>query len=346
MRTLRPLADEEKSHLDTLLRKTKESSEWKRLFVILSYDEGQTIEELARLTRLSQWTIEEYLKSYSSQNKTKNDPRGGSEPKLTTEESGKLEKHLREVTYLKVRPIIEYVQREFGKSYSRTGMTYWLKHHGFTYKQPQPVPGKANPQAQSRFVEEYTKLKESLPPDAEIYFSDAVHPQHQSQAVCGWIKKGKTKTLQTSGKQKRVHFIGALRLDGMKIIAREYETIDSSATIDFLKQIESHSNASVIHVIVDNARSNKNRQLDEYLKSSRVKLHYLPPYSPNLNPIERLWKILRETTLYNHYYATCTECFAAIRNFFTEKIPRMTEALTSRITDKFQTIRLNPIVIG
>lgn len=346
MRTLRPLSDQERSDLQADLKRTKDLSEWKRLVTILDYDAGQSIDELARTLRLSTSTIEQYLKEYSSQNKTKNDPRGGSSPKLTSEESQKLEKHLTQVTYLKVKAIIAYVRKEFGKAFSRSGMNLWLKEHGFIYKHPQKVPGKANPEAQAAFINAYEKLKEALPLDAEIYFEDAMHPEYQSQSVCGWIKKGECKTLQTSGKQQRLHFLGAVCLNGMKVIVQEYATIDGDSVIEFFKHIEKTSSASEIHIILDNARSNKNNKLNDYLKHSRIKVHYLPPYSPNLNPIERLWKILRETTLYNHYYETCAECFHAMRAFFTEKIPKMTEILTSRITDRFQTIHLNPIIIG
>jgi hypothetical protein len=77
MRSLRPLSEEERLTLEADLKKAKDSAEWKRLFVILSYDEGQSVEDL---TRLSRWTIEEYLKKYSSQNKTKNDPTGEALP--------------------------------------------------------------------------------------------------------------------------------------------------------------------------------------------------------------------------------------------------------------------------
>ncbi len=343
---MRCLTTTERIELETFLRLSKEASEWRRLFVILSYDEGQSIEELSRQTRLSTWTIEQYLKDYNSRNKTKNDPCGGSDPKLTREQSAQLEYHLTTTTYLKVKSIIAYVQKTFQITYSRSGMNTWLKNHGFTFKRPQKIPGKADPIKQEEFVKRYLELKGSLPPDEEIYFTDAMHPEYQTQAVCGWIKKGDRKTLQTTGKQHRLHFIGAVRLDGMKIIVDEYETIDADAMINFLKKIEAQSKATVIHVIADNARSNKNHKLTEYLKHSRIRLHYLPPYSPNLNPIERLWKVLREMTLYNRYYETCAECFQAIRGFFTEKIPQITDILCKRITDSFQTIKLNPIIMA
>lgn len=345
MRSLRPLTNQERDVLEADLRRAKDSAEWKRLFVILTYDEGLSVEDLAQLTRLSKWTVEEYLKNYSSENKTKNDPRGGSESKLTDKEAQELEGHLIQKTYLKVKEIIAYVQQTFGKTYSRSGMTSWLVAHGFTYKRPQKVPGKINPEEQAKFVEQYKQLKDSLGPDAEIYFMDAVHPEHQSQAVRGWIKKGEIKTLQTSGKQLRLHFAGALNLEGMKFAIEEYETVDADAIIDFFKKLENQSKASVIHVILDNARSNKNKKLDEYLKTSKIRVHYLPPYSPNLNPIERLWKILREVALHNRYYPNSKECFAAIRSFFSETLPRIADDLANRINDQFQVIRLNPIIL-
>ena len=182
---MRCLTNQERIELESALKSARDAAEWKRLFVILSYDEGQSEEELARLTRLSKWTIEQYLKEYSSRNKTKDDPRGGSDPKLTSDEARMLETHLMQTTYLKVKDIVAYVKAKFGKSYSRSGMTTWIKEHGFTYKRPQKIPGKLSPEAQAQFIKEYENLKKTLRPDEEIYFMDAVHPEHQSQAVCG-----------------------------------------------------------------------------------------------------------------------------------------------------------------
>ena len=183
MRTLRPLTNQERKDLEATLLKAKDASEWKRLFVILGYDEGRSIEELAQLTRLGKWTVEDYLKAYSARNKTKNDPRGGSSSKLTESESKELEQHLSTTTYLKVKNIVAYVGKTFGKKYSRTGMTEWLTRHGFTFKKPEKVPGKIDPARQKQFIEEYEKLKGSLAPNDELYFLDAVHPEYQFERV-------------------------------------------------------------------------------------------------------------------------------------------------------------------
>ena len=343
---MKTLDDFEKASLEAALKKTKDLSEWKRIFAIIGYDDGQSIEELAETLRLSPFTVEQYLKKYNSDSKTKNDPRGGRDSKLTSQEAQELERHLSEKTYLKVKDIVTYVENRFKKKYSRSGMTFWLAEHGFVYKQPQKIPGKSDPGEQAKFVEKYEELKKIIGPKDEIYFMDAVHPEYQSQAVCGWIKKGECKTLQTSGKQVRLHFAGALCLRNMKVIVSEYNTVDADAVIDFFKRLEKESAAPEIHVILDNAKAHKNRKVDEYLKKSRIRLHYLPPYSPNLNCIERLWKILRERTTYNHYYPCAKDFFQAIRAFFTEAVSRMGGVLRSRINDKFQVIKLNPVNVA
>jgi transposase len=340
------LSLEEKTRLEKHLKKTRDCSEWKRIFAILEYDGGRSIDEIAKILRISPFTIEDYLKEYTYKNKTSNDPRGGSTPKLTKEEEEMLSKHLSEVTYLKVRPIIAYIKMTFGKEYSRSGITHWLKEHGFVYKCPKKIPGKLDPEKQKEFLTEYEKIKNGLQPGDEIYFADAVHPEHQSQSVCGWIRKGEQKTLQTSGKQLRLHFAGAICLDRMKVITKEYETVDADAMIDFLKLLENRSDASTIHVILDNARSNKNKKLESYLENSKIKVHYLPPYSPNLNPIERLWKVMRESKIYSRYYESSVNFFKEIRSFFEEEVPRMSDILKSRINDNFQVIKLNPVNLG
>lgn len=211
------------------------------------------------------------------------------------------------------------------------------------YKEPLKVPGRLDPEKQMEFVEKYEELKANLRKDEEIYFLDAVHPEFQSQAVCGWIKKGETKTIPTTNKQFRLHFVGAISLKNMKVISREYGTVNAENMIEFLQNLEEHSNAPKIYVICDNGRANKNKALQEYLKISKIEIHYLPPYSPNLNPIERLWKVMREKKTYNKCYENFAEFRVAIRQFFFEDIPKMGTVLKKRINDNFQLIELNSI---
>ncbi len=137
--------------------------------------------------------------------------------------------------------------------------------------------------------------------------------------------------------------IGALRLEDMIIRSKEYSTIGGSEVIDFLKGLENHSRASKIYVILDNGRADKNKLIQEYLITSRIELLYLSPYSPNLNAIERFWKMMREAVTYNKFYNTFTDFKLEIRGFFKDKIPILKDTLKTRINDTFQVPELNPV---
>lgn len=340
------ISPEIKLELERRARQTRDVHERLRLCVVLARSEGMSPESIAQAHRISVQSVYRYLSEYETEIKTQHDVRGGSKSKLNKFQAEELHGYLQKTTYLHAKEICRYIKAKYAIEYTTSGMTHWLKEKGFVYKEPIKVPGKLNPEKQVAFIEAYERLKSILSEDEEIYFMDAVHPEFQSKAVCGWIKKGEIKTLPTTSAQYRMHFVGAISLKKMDVFVQEYETIDAESVIAFFQALEAAATVSTIHVICDNGRSNKNKKLQEYLKTSKIKVHYLPPYSPNLNPIERLWKVLREKKTYNRCYEKFADFKLAIRNFFYEDIPKIKNELTTRITDNFQRIHLNTIVLA
>ena len=111
------------------------------------------------------------------------------------------------------------------------------------------------------------------------------------------------------------------------------ETIKS-----FLKSLRArHSREQKIHVIWDNAAYHKSKEVCCYAKELNIKLHYLPPYSPNLNPIERLWKMMHEEVTYNQHYEKFLDFRETALDFF-KQIGKRKKLLRTRLTDKFQII--------
>ncbi|MCP4264720.1 MAG: IS630 family transposase, partial [Candidatus Brocadiaceae bacterium] len=88
------------------------------------------------------------------------------------------------------------------------------------------------------------------------------------------------------------------------------------------------------------ARYYRSKKVREYLKNSKIKLIFLPPYSPNLNLIERLWKYFHKIVLYNQYYETFDEFKKACKSFF-RRIKRHKGELSSLMTENFQIIGTN-----
>jgi len=86
--------------------------------------------------------------------------------------------------------------------------------------------------------------------------------------------------------------------------------------------------ADVIYIIVDNARYYHSRLLKEYAEGTKIKLIFLPPYSPNLNLIERYWKFFKKKILNNQYYETFEEFKPACKSFFRKRKKYLPELQT------------------
>lgn len=150
--------------------------------------------------------------------------------------------------------------------------------------------------------------------------------------------KGERKEIATTGRQYRLNFIGGICLDGHRIIYQQTDKVDADGIAFFLSEIRKRNPGKYkIHLIWDRAGYHKDKTIQQFAKDLSIKLHYLPPYSPNLNPIERLWKLMHEQVTYNKYYETFSDFTEAILNFF-KNIGRNKIILRSRITDNFQTI--------
>lgn len=263
---------------------------------------------------------------------------GGSESKLTEAERRALISHLKEKTYLYVKDICAHVKNTFGKRYSISGMTKWLQMNGFRYKKPHGVPAKADKNQQKIFIEYYNKMKLKTTGKEPIYFADSVHPQHQTHLSYGWIFKGIRKEIPMTGRQYRLNFIGGICLEGHRIVYENTEKVNAESIKAFLKKLRNkHSGGEKIHLIWDNAGYHRSEEVKNYAKILSIELHFLPPYSPNLNPIERLWKIMHEQVSYNKYYEKFSEFTDATFDFF-KSISKCKKILRSRITDNFQTL--------
>ena len=108
--------------------------------------------------------------------------------------------------------------------------------------------------------------------------------------------------------------------------------------IRLFSELERKQEKGLITAIVDNASYNHSRALKKFLrKHPRIDLYYLPRYSPNLNPIERLWLFFHKKILYDKYYETFKEFKTATLDFF-QNIKQYDKELRTLLTDSFQTL--------
>jgi transposase len=335
------LTEDERSQLKAQHKKERDKRICDRIKAVLLRDKGWTWMQISDALLLSEEVLRIHLKEYQASKKLKPE-NGGSKEMLSIEQSQKLIMHLENYTYLYTKDIVAYVKASFGIDYSISGMTYWLKRNNFSYKKTALVPGKANYKLQEEWIKKYRDLKNKLSKDETICFMDGVHPTHNTQNSFGWIRKGVRKELLSNTGRKRLNLSGAVDLVNKKLHYQEDLVLNKDSTISFLKKIEiAYPTKKKIHLFVDNARYYKNKYVLDYLINSKIVMHFLPAYSPNLNPIERFWKWMKERVLYNTYYEHFDDFKQAVFGFL-ESISNLDPksalglAFSSRIRDHFR----------
>lgn len=218
------------------------------------------------------------------------------------------------------------------------GITKLLHRLGFVYKKPKLVPAKADVVKQQQFLDEYFKLKSEIKDEDQIYFLDATHPTHNTRPSYGWILKGAEKLIKSNTGRDRLNLNGALNAKTHKIVLREDKKINSISTINLLDQILDKHSSGRIYLIWDNARYYYCKDVQTYLKHHpRLIPKFLPSYSPNLNLIERLWRLFHQKILYNHYYETFSEFKQAVLGFF-DNLHHYKKEMRTLLTDNFQLV--------
>ncbi len=193
-----------------------------------------------------------------------------------------------------------------------------LHREGYSYKKPKLVPGNPDREAQEYFVHYYEEFMKTKGNDVEVLFVDAVHPEHNTMASYGWIKKGEKRKLKTNSGRQRLNLHGAINAETMEITLIESETINRDSTVQLLEMLDrKYFYAKEIIVILDNAKYHYSQEVREVIEqSSRLKLVYLPTYSPELNLIERVWRFFKKKVLYNKYYEDLDNFRKASITFF------------------------------
>jgi len=335
------LSPEEVISYKRLHKKTHNLREGDRIKAILLLNKGFSYEEVAEVLLIDDGTVRRWHRIFEAEGiKTLlEDKYTGGISKLASAELLELTAHLEDHIYLTAKEICAFVLTKYGVEYTTKGMTSLLHQMGFSYKKPKHIPGKANQKAQEEFIEKYKDLKASKSPGDRIYFMDGVHPLHNSQPAYGWIKKGKEQTLKTNTGRMRVNINGAYDIENHKAIIREDESINSQSTIALLEQMLKEQPLGILYIILDNAKYYRSQLVKNFLnQNKRIQFVFLPPYSPNLNLIERLWKFFKKHTTYNKYYEKFAVCKEKCLDFF-ENIDDYKSDLISLMNEKFQLIR-------
>lgn len=160
--------------------------------------------------------------------------------------------------------------------------------------------------------------------EIDLWSTDEVHFQQHGSRCRMWIPpEDKDPIVYHHPTRESVGYFGAVRLrDGKFVYSREHEKFNGNSFFCFMKKLRKRSCQAFrkVVVITDNARYHHARLHKEWRENcaNSFSLLFLPPYSPDLNPIERVWKLTRRLCLHNQYFPNIKAAINAVEPKFED----------------------------
>jgi len=240
-----------------------------------------------------------------------------------------------------IKEIIQYIKNKFDVEYSIEGARKILAEMGLKRLRSKVIPGTPpSVEEQEQFIKEYEELK--TVPNSITLFGDGMHLIHQNLPGFCWGDPHFKPILETNSGRKRLNILGAYDPQSKSLVHLTGEdNCNAERVIEFLSIIlKTYKDFSLITIILDNnARYFHASMVQEWLeKNNKIKIKYLPPYSPNLNLIERFWKFSKKTLVRNKYYKTYKEFRANVFQFLNN-VKDHCKDFESLMVEKFQIVR-------
>jgi transposase len=210
--------------------------------------------------------------------------------------------------------------KETAISVSVTTMSRLLARLGVRHGRPKPtVACPWSKHKKTRRLNEIRRLSERLPRDEVLLYIDEVDIHLNPKIGHDWMLPGQQKEVPTPGKNEKHYLAGALNdcsgrtsyLGGKRKTSALF-----IALVDHLLR-RAYARARTIHLVLDNYRIHTSRAVEAARKrwGDRVKLHFLPPYCPDENRIERLWKDLHDNVTRNHTCRSMAELMQRVYDY-------------------------------
>jgi transposase len=199
------------------------------------------------------------------------------------------------------------------------------------------IPAKADPQLQFEFYTQELKprLLQAAKGERKVFFVDAAH--FVLGAFLGLVWCFARPLVRTSPGRQRYSVLGAIESHSKELISvRTRGNVNSETVCELLEKIcEAHPHEEIT-LVMDNARYQHNNMIKGVAEAVGIELLFLPAYSPNLNLIERLWKLTKKRCLTNRYYEDFDKFVEGIDRCLDSFATTLRDEVSSLLTLNFQ----------
>ena len=287
-------------------RQERDARIWRRLTAILWLAEGATGEEVAARLGVSARQVRKWLKAFRTHGLDAlcELRYRGRVPRLNDAQLDELRQEVAKGRFRTARQIADWVDQRFQVRYSESGVKELLRRIGVSFHKVTGFLWKADAVEQEEWLDDYRR--DPVGRTIRRYFIDACHPVWGIDMIyyC-WLLVGQRFHVKVGCGRKRVNIVGAYCPEDHEYLDLRLtrDNINGEQFVNLLRLLrERHPEAKGFILYLDNAKYYDAPVVREWLgRHPQFQLKFLPPYSPNLNLIERLWKLLRKEAFCRGY---------------------------------------------
>ncbi|NVP02634.1 IS630 family transposase [Photobacterium damselae subsp. damselae] len=323
-----------------------------RLLALAHFKDGHSRTQIAKFLKVSRTSVNKWVQTFLEEglDGLKEKPRTGRPPLLTPKQREQLSQYIKDKAHdtqggrLTGADIHAYIVKEFGKYYHPDSIYYLLNHMGFAWI----TSRSKHPQQSQAIQEDFKKFKFEtilkIPghialKNVDIWFQDEARFGQQNTTTRLWAERGTRPRAVKQQQFEYAYLFGSIcpqKGIGEAIVV---PWVNKDIMIEHLKQISSVTEKGRhAIVIMDGAGWHTEDIADDFQNISIIKL---PPYSPELNPIEQVWSWLRQHYLANQSFSdyedivskVCSAWNSFLECCFLECSTRVTKMCSRRWTD-------------
>lgn len=316
--------------VERLSRKTQDKTTFRRCQIVLKTDNGESRAQIAAGLGCDVSTVSRTVAAFREQ---------GEKALLRKVSPGRPRK-LTDEQVRRLGETVEQEPREMGKSHSNWSsqtltrhlalpvhpvtVQRYLKRLGWCWRRPRHRVASPDPRYTPK--RRYLRKLECRARRGEIwlYYADEVDIDLLPTLSGRWMRVGQQHAVDTPGKNQKAYGFGAVNVVTGFLAWLVWPNKNNIGFRHLLNQVVSHHLADAVKmvVVVDNYRIHKTKAVNQMLAKlkGRLRLYFLPTYSPTLNPVERLWRYFREQVTSNYFFKTMSHLLLAVEGFFTDLV--------------------------
>lgn len=330
------IAPQERKCLIIEMKRERRPSRRLRMHIALLASDGRSSTEISRVLFCSRTTVYTVVSRFLREGEAAFDDRGrrGPRPLIGEKADERVERLLEEDSptehgWLRSRwsckLICLQLLREQIASASRESVRRALHRLEYRWRRPRPVPPEKD--SEEQIEQKRTRLEDVVQmteQEAGSFFQDETKLETNPKVGFCWMRRGRQRRLKTPGTNRKVWISGALNFKTGRLHWVSGERRDGELFIKLLDHLRrTYRCHKEVHLAVDNDSSHTSKRLKEYVEDSngRIRLHPLPSWSPESNPVELVWWSMHEAVSRNHECAGLDDLVEFAEGYLWERQP-------------------------